>query len=359
MYPHIGKAGTPYAKTVRTGVPLQGAKPDPGVLFDLLMAREDGKFKQNQSGLSSMLFYHATIIIHDIFRTNRYDSNISDTSSYLDMSPLYGKDQAAQDTVRTFQDGMLKPDTFAEERLLTQPPGVCVMLVMYSRFHNYIAQNLAAINDSGRFTMPTQGSPSYDADLKKRDNALFQTARLVVCGMYCNISIHDYLRAISNVNHSDSTWTLDPRVNITNTAGAQSVIRGVGNQCSAEFNLLYRFHSAVSEKDDKWTAKFFTDMFGDKQPEDMTIPEFIAGVLKYEATIPPEPEKRVFGGLTRDPTTGTFSDAAMVQILKDSIEDPAGKSACQESGVSELSEVFEQGLLAPRMFPNIFGLLKC
>ena len=114
----------------------------------------------------------------DIFRTNRKDPNISDTSSYLDLSPLYGRNQETQNSVRTFKDGLLKPDTFAEERLLGQPPGVCVMLVMYSRFHNFAAENIAAINEDGRFTLPAQGDPDYDAKLKKRDNDIFQTARL-------------------------------------------------------------------------------------------------------------------------------------------------------------------------------------
>ena len=123
-----------------------------------------------------MIFWWLTV--PDIFRTNRKDANISDTSSYLDLSPLYGRNQEAQNTVRTFKDGLLKPDTFAEERLLGQPPGVCVMLVMYSRFHNYVAQNLAAINDDNRFDVPQQGDSDYDAKVKKRDNDIFQTARL-------------------------------------------------------------------------------------------------------------------------------------------------------------------------------------
>lgn len=119
------------------------------------------------------------ILIHqDLFRTNHRDYRISDTSSYLDLSPLYGKDQEAQNTVRTFKDGKLKPDTFAERRIIGQPPGTCVFLVMYNRFHNYVVENLAAINDSGRFTMPRHGTPDFDAHLKKRDNDLFQTARL-------------------------------------------------------------------------------------------------------------------------------------------------------------------------------------
>ena len=52
------------------------------------------------------------------------------------------------------------------------------MLVLYSRFHNYAAQNIAAINEDGKFTMPTKGDPKYDEKLKKRDNDIFQTARL-------------------------------------------------------------------------------------------------------------------------------------------------------------------------------------
>lgn len=102
------------------------------------MARGDNT-KENPAGVSSMLFYHASIIIHDIFRTNRKDANISDTSSYLDLSPLYGKNREEQLAIRTKCDGRIKPDTFAEERLLGLPPGNCVMLVMYSRFHNHVS----------------------------------------------------------------------------------------------------------------------------------------------------------------------------------------------------------------------------
>jgi hypothetical protein len=94
------------------------------------MARGDAT-KVNPAGLSSMLFYHASIIIHDVFRTNRQDANISDTSSYLDLSPLYGKNLEEMKEIRTFADGRIKPDTFAEKRLIGLPPGNCVMLVMY------------------------------------------------------------------------------------------------------------------------------------------------------------------------------------------------------------------------------------
>ena len=50
--------------------------------------------------------------------------------------------------------GLLKPDTFAEDRLLRQPPGVCIYLVMYNRYHNYVATQLRRINENGRFSVP-------------------------------------------------------------------------------------------------------------------------------------------------------------------------------------------------------------
>lgn len=34
LLPDFGKAGTPYAKSVRSVKALHGAKPDPGLLFD-------------------------------------------------------------------------------------------------------------------------------------------------------------------------------------------------------------------------------------------------------------------------------------------------------------------------------------
>lgn len=75
--------------------------------------------------------------------------------------------------------GLLKPDTFHEKRLLGQPPGVNIMLVMYNRFHNYVADMLLKINEGGRFTLPpARNEQEKKAVLAKQDNDLFQTARL-------------------------------------------------------------------------------------------------------------------------------------------------------------------------------------
>lgn len=49
------------------------------------------------------------------------------------------------------------------------------MLIMYNRFHNFAARTLAAINEHERFT-----AVDTDEGRKKRDNDLFQVARLLV-----------------------------------------------------------------------------------------------------------------------------------------------------------------------------------
>jgi len=126
----------------------------------------------------------------------------SKTSSYLDLSPLYGSNQEMQNTIRTFKDGKLKPDCFADKRIHGLPPGVGVLLIMFNRFHNYVCDNLISINEDGRFTAP---SPSLQGDKaaaawKKYDEDLFQTARLVTSGLYINIMLLDYVRNIVNVS---------------------------------------------------------------------------------------------------------------------------------------------------------------
>ncbi|KAI1214921.1 heme peroxidase [Annulohypoxylon truncatum] len=330
IQPNLGRAGAPYAKTVRNTKRLHGVKPDPGLLFDLLMARDDQHFIENPAGISAMFFYHASIIIHDIFRTNRTDPNRSDTSSYLDLAPLYGSSLKDQLEIRTMQGGKLKPDTFHEKRLLGQPAGVNVMLVLYSRFHNYVCDVLLQINENGRFTLECDGKDKPTPEeraraLARQDHDLFNVARLIVGGLYVNISLHDYLRAITNTHHSKSDWTLDPRVDIKAFDG-EGAPRGVGNQVSAEFNLLYRFHSCISKKDERWMNNFFLKLFPEGKTQDLStvsLEDFGLALLKFEQSIDKDPSKRTFDDLKRQ-ENGKFKDEDLVRILKEGMDDPAG-----------------------------------
>jgi linoleate 10R-lipoxygenase len=72
-----------------------------------------------------------------VFRTSHKDVSINETSSYLDLTPLYGNNEKKLNEIRVRDGrGLILPDTFAEDRLLLLPPAVCVLLVLFSRNHN-------------------------------------------------------------------------------------------------------------------------------------------------------------------------------------------------------------------------------
>ncbi|KAI1632145.1 heme peroxidase [Biscogniauxia mediterranea] len=323
MNPQLGAAGSTYARTCRPGVVPLGALPDPDLVFESVMKRT--KYRKHPNNVSSVLWYWATIIIHDLFWTDYTNPTKTKTSSYLDLSPLYGSNQEMQDSIRTFKDGMMKPDTFADKRLLGSPPGVGVILVMFNRFHNYVAANLAAINEGGRFTPPPPGldEEKSAAAWKKYDNDLFQTARLVTSGLYINITLVDYVRNIVNLNRSNTTWTLDPRAEMGKDTGTKDGSeRGTGSMVSAEFNLCYRWHSCISDKDDKWVQGFYKELFN-KDPSDVSFHDMLKGFAEFDQRIDKDPAKRVFGGFTRN-ADGKFDDDELVGCISDAIEDCAG-----------------------------------
>jgi len=97
--------------------------PDPEFLFDTLLARE-AKPEPHPSQLSSLFFAFAAVIVCDVFRTGDEDQNMTMPSSYLDLSSLYGETKESQNMVRTFVDGKLKPDAFADTRILSRPAAV-------------------------------------------------------------------------------------------------------------------------------------------------------------------------------------------------------------------------------------------
>lgn len=187
-----------------------------------------------------------------------------------------------------------------------------------------MVEQLAVINENGRFTKPGEGLTPELAEKSwaKYDNDLFQTGRLVTCGLYINITLLDYLRTIVNLNRSNTTWTLDPRVEMGKIFGADGTPRGIGNQVSAEFNLVYRWHSCISDKDDKWTQELYKELFG-KEAHQVSLPELLKGLSKWESSLDKDPHKRPFAHLQRQ-ADGKFGDDDLVKILTEAIEDTAG-----------------------------------
>lgn len=319
-FPNLGRAGSSYARTVTPKTLQPGVLPDPSVVFDAIYARTEDPI-EHPNKISSMMFYLASIIIHDVFYTDPRDPSKVKTSSYLDLAPLYGSNVDEQTKVRTFTAGFLKPDTFSESRVLGFPPGVSALLVCFNRYHNYVAIQLKAINEGGRFTEPTRKSD--EAGWRLLDENLFQTAKLITCGLYVNIILNDYVRTILNLNRVDSTWSLDPREN-TDFFDSKGVPQGIGNQVSVEFNLVYRWHSATSLKDEKWTLDAYQQIFPGQDITTITEEEFTKGVRGWIMGLGSDPSKWPldFGAYKRN-QRGAFQDADLVQILTDATEDCA------------------------------------
>ncbi|KAL5512887.1 hypothetical protein ACEPAH_3285 [Sanghuangporus vaninii] len=361
--PDMGKAGTAYARSVQQIHPLPGHMlPDPGLVFDTLLKRE--KFVKHPAGLSSLMFSFAALVIHTCFRTSHTNWAINETSSYVDLSPLYGVNQEQQDKVRVKNGrGLLHPDSFAEDRLLLLPPAVCVLLVLFSRNHNFVARKLLDINERGTWVDPDTlraDDPKRDEKLKQQDEEIFQTARLINCGWFANVVFSDYFSAILGFVRMGISWSLNPFEEIRKSDHT-FVERGQGNAVSVEFNCLYRWHATTSEEDEKWIAKSFQKFFGDKKPEELTPDDFKVAAAQAQK-LEPDCEHWTFGDLKRQ-EDGTFSNADLARVLMDATTHPAsafkarGTPACMRlNEIMGIEQSRRWGVCSLNDFRKFLGL---
>jgi hypothetical protein len=146
----------------------------------------------------------------------------------------------------------------------------------------------------------------------------------VTCGLYINIVLNDYIGTLVGIPEVNIAWVLNPYVGGgTEPLTAQATPIATGNQVSCEFNLVYRFHMIISDRDDKWTVAFMKRLFPDKDPATISLDDFMEGLYRHLAIIDPDPAKRNLGELKRG-ADGTFDNAALIQILTESTEDCAG-----------------------------------
>lgn len=161
--PEMGKAGAPYSRSVPPMKPKGPNLPDVELVFENLLKRKEGKFKKHPSGLNRMFFSFATVVIHECFQTNREKQWINNTSSYVDLSTLYGNNAKEQASVRTKVNGRIHNDAIASDRIMLMPPGVIAVLMMFSRNHNHIVENLYSINESSMYKPWDTLSPEKQA----------------------------------------------------------------------------------------------------------------------------------------------------------------------------------------------------
>ncbi|KAL5117193.1 hypothetical protein ACEQ8H_004881 [Pleosporales sp. CAS-2024a] len=316
--PEMGKAGSPYARNVPPIKPKGPNLPDVEDVYEALLKR-NGPFRPHPSGLNRLFFSFATIVIHECFQTSRTDPWINETSSYVDLSTLYGNTDKEQVRVRTYCNGGIYPDSIASERIMMMPPGVVAVLLMFSRNHNHIAQSLLSVNEDGRYKPWDQLD---DVGQKWQDNDIFQLTRNINVGFFAAVVLHDYVAAILNTPRANSEWSLDLGKEIKQ--GGTRVERGTGSHVSVEFAVLYHWHAALSAADDKWMEDIIRSVYPDMQSVDEVTIEMFHQVMKKHGhdLMKKLPKEWTFGGLHRGPD-GRFKDAELAELIKTCTEEPA------------------------------------
>ncbi|KAF8516240.1 heme peroxidase [Gautieria morchelliformis] len=343
---NLGRAGTPYARSVQAKRCIdRSALPEPGLVFDVLLKARDRV--NHAGGNSALTFAFASLVTHSLFRSapssgatggasvygpsyaphgpnsgapGPADSKVSasatsaagatwdtnDTSSFLDLSPLYGHNEAALMGVRDLGSKSLGRGTPP-----LPPPAASALLVVFSRNHNYIARQLLAINEKGRWRDPGVGAVS---EVGAGAGAGVANGSADAMG--------DYVAGFLGMAEGNA-WNMNAFDPIT-LPDRTVIARGQGNHVSVEFNLLYRWHTTTSAPDEAWTENVFKEAFKGKPFDQLTVPDMARTFAALMATVDPEPRKRTFGGLKRNPD-GTFDDAALANILHNATEAPAGQ----------------------------------
>ncbi|KAH6612649.1 heme peroxidase [Boeremia exigua] len=318
--PEMGKAGSPYARNVPPSKPKGPNLPDVEDVYEALLKR-DGPFRPHPSGLNRLFFSFATVVIHECFQTSRENPWINETSSYVDLSTLYGNTEKQQARVRTYENGLIWPDSIASERIMMMPPGVVAVLLMFSRNHNHIAESLHSVNEDGKYKPWDQLN---EKQKKWQDEDIFQITRNINVGFFASVVLKDYVAAILNTPRANSEWSLNLGKEIKQ--GGNRVERGTGSVVSVEFAVLYHWHAALSAADDKWMEDIVRSVHPDLGSiDDVTVEMFheVMKVYGHKLFAPGvEAKDWTFGNLQRGPD-GRFNDAELSELIKQCIEEPA------------------------------------
>lgn len=220
--------------------------------------------------------------------------------------------------------GLLNPDQWFDKRLVIQPAGVAGLMIVFSRNHNYIAQNLLEKNENDRFSF---GPGKVLKTEEEQDEELFQTARLINNGCYANVIIHDYIRTIIGTT-ADSEFVLDPFSIPSNPVS--------GNAVSIEFNAIYRWHAGIGKEDSEWIGQVMSLLTEQMKPgrpdhpgleralinkgaqEESLFDRLLKGFNDHfvHATENELAKGLPIAGAHRDEDTGKFADQDIMRVLK-------------------------------------------
>lgn len=130
-----------------------------------------------------------------------------------------------------------------------------------------------------------------------------------------------------------------------------------------EFNLIYRWHPTVSDKNADWSIDFMKKIFPGKDPANLTQGEFLKGVREWATPIAQQdPGTWKIGDMTRG-EDGRFADADLVKLLTVETEDCAGSFGGRNTpailravDILGIEQGRRYGAASLNEFRNFFGL---
>ena len=164
----------------------------------------------------------------------------------------------------------------------------CVILGLI-QLKQYIADKLLAINERSTFRPVTDLG---EVECAAQDEELFQRARLVNCGFFMQIILGDYVGAILGLVRDGYSWRLKI-LDQYRTVEHDVAPRGEGNVVSVEFNLMYRWHAAISAQDTAWIEAEFKELFPGKDLSKLTKADL--GALYGRLRPPADAQQWTFG----------------------------------------------------------------
>ncbi|CAD6918710.1 unnamed protein product [Tilletia caries] len=104
--------------------------------------------------------------------------------------------------VHTYDNGRISPDAIASGCIMRMPPPEITVLLLFSRHHNYIAEHLLDVSESGKYVRDT--SKLDEAKRKWQDEDTFQLSRNINVAFLAQYVLMDYISGILNTLRANS-----------------------------------------------------------------------------------------------------------------------------------------------------------
>ncbi|KAF8326158.1 heme peroxidase, partial [Amanita rubescens] len=195
-----------YYQCVKTAA-VQNFHVTPDFVHDQLFKTNKWQPQDHPQGISGVAFAFGAILTLTLHRENASQSDLRNKASpYFDLSPLYGTNKTETDTIRLRDGtGMLWPDSFTEERLAMLPDSVPALLVLWNRYHNYVAKQLFSRNEKN-WENPAILSLE---DCLAQDDQIFGIARSITCIHFMNVVQEDFVKGLIGMPMAGPSARLD------------------------------------------------------------------------------------------------------------------------------------------------------